>query len=279
MRTSLSCSVWRVRKLVALSLTLFLSGCTVMDVVGPRANSEILALARQAASDAAAGDELRGAQQQQLIYEALRLCGTTPSGETPSSCVVELGELPAATDAAGVVADTVQASSRVPAESVDLVVAQAIDAAAAEPVDLSAIEGSFGGSFSVGGEDANTARRILEREYAFQYALGVAKAFGDADLRSRIDALEDASTERAALLADILIDGETGAAVPPVPPVPAAGYIIPDAEQPRDAASAAIFVENQNADLVNEWRLTAADAPGDQWRETAIWLAAHAQQT
>ena len=65
MRSSLSCSVFGVKRLlVILPAAVLLTSCTVMDIVGPRANGEIMTLARQASADqfslddAAAADEI-----------------------------------------------------------------------------------------------------------------------------------------------------------------------------------------------------------------------------
>lgn len=242
-----------------------------MDVVGPRPNSEIVALARQAAADEAAGSELRGAQRQVLIDEALRLCGTTPDGTTPSSCNVELGELPAAATTQSLVSLTADATKRVPEDSVDLVVAQAIDAAAVADVVLEDSLPAASERSTVDAADAGAQKEILEREYAFQYGLGVAKAFGDEALADRIVALDRASKERvAALVASV--DGETPETVA------APGYLIAEASQPTDEALASALVEHLRQNLVDEWRHTAAAANDTAWREAAIWLAAHAQQ-
>ena len=265
-----------MKKLFALPACLLVAstvaGCTVMDVVGPRPNAEIVALARQAAADEAAGSELRGAQKQALVNEALRLCGTTPQGETPSSCSVELGELPAAADTGSLVAMTAEAAKRVPEDSVDLVVAQAIDAAAAGGVDLEDAHPGASELDAADPADAASQKDILEREYAFQYGLGVAKAFGDDALADRIVELDRASKERVAALVES-VDRDTPETVA------APGYLIGDAEQPTDEASAAALVEHLRQNLVDEWRHTAAAANDPVWREAAIWLAAHAQRS
>ena len=89
MASNLACNVQRVKKLLVLPATLLLTSCTVMDVVGPRPNGEIMALAKQASADATGGDPdwraLRQTQSQQLHDEALRLCGVDPSGKTPGT--------------------------------------------------------------------------------------------------------------------------------------------------------------------------------------------------
>ena len=101
-----------------------------MDVVGPRANGEIMSLAKQASADWVFGEhpewrELRKFQSEQLQDEALRLCGTDETGQTPQSCNVGYGDtdLPAAADAAVLLEHTVTAADKVPADSVDLVAA------------------------------------------------------------------------------------------------------------------------------------------------------------
>lgn len=260
--------MWAVKKLFALPASLLsvslIAGCTVMDIVGPRPNGEIVALAQQAAADEAAGSQLRGSQKVELIGEALRLCGTTPSGETPQTCAVELGELPAAADTATLVSLTAEAAKRVPEESVDLVVAQAIDSAAATPVDLEHVTAAPGGQET----DSQARREMLEREYSFQYGLGMAKAFGDEALAQRVVALDLASKERVAAITATSAD-ET---------VAAPGYLVDDGEEPTDAASALTLVDHLRQNLVDEWRHTAAVATDPVWRENAIWLAAHAQQ-
>ena len=168
------------------------------------------------------------------------------------------------------VALSADAAKRVPEESVDLVVAQAIDAAAAGDIDLEDV--SVGAiEVNVDPADAQAQKEILEREYAFQYGLGVAKAFGDEALAERIVALDRASKERVAALVES-VDGDTPETVA------APGYLIGEAERPTDEASAAALVEHLRQNLVDEWRHTAAVANDPAWREAAIWLAAHAQR-
>lgn len=277
MRPSLSCSVLRVKKLLraltAGSLAATLAGCTVMDVVGPRPNREIMALARQAEADAlgdAGGDfaAVRRDQADALKAEVLRLCGTDPQGEVPSSChATHDAELPAATTTDGVLELTVDTVPQLPEESVDLVVAQAVDVAAIAPVDLEHAE-----QVSLDDVDVPAVQHLLAQEYALDYGLGVATAYGDDALRGRITALREASADRAVILTAAL--AAAGAEVP----VPAAGYKVVHAEAPTDLAGAAGLVERLRGDLVADWRLAAAHAQHDAWRRAAILLAAHAQQ-
>ena len=261
----------RVKKLMVLPAALLLTSCTVMDVVGPRANGEIMSLAKQATADETSANaewaELRTFHSAQLVDEALRLCGTDTAGETPSSCNVELDEtdLPAA-DAGALLERTVVAADKVPKESVDLVVAQAVDAVALAPVDLDRIEGPLA-------DDTASAADLLARENALYYGLGIALAHADGDLRARIGALREASHERTAALTRLL-DGADGQAL-----VPAAGYSFADGyAEPETADQAAELVKTMQDDLVKQWRYAAAHAESKQWREAAILLAAHAQR-
>lgn len=236
-----------MKKLLALPAVLLLSGCTVMDVVGPRANGEIMALAKQASADWVFGSddtpewrEMRKFHSEQLKAEALRLCGTYENGETPSSCDVSYGDtdLPAASDAPGLLAQTVAAADKVPDDSVDLVVAQAIDALALTPLALDGPGGTeIAGTDPANAEEENgaeekrteesaeqrgpalsplrndadiaAARDMLARENALYYGLGLALAYADDGLQGRIALLRSASHERTALLVQ-LIPGASG---------------------------------------------------------------------
>lgn len=264
----------RVKKLMVLPAALLLTSCTVMDVVGPRANGEIMSLAKQASADWVFGEhpewaELRKFQSEQLKDEALRLCGTDESGETPQSCNVAYGDtdLPAAADGTALLEHTVTAADKVPDDSVDLVVAQAIDALALTPVEIE-IEGPLD-------DDAATqsAADLLARENALYYGLGIALAHADGDLRARIGALREASHERTAVLTSLL-DGADDQAL-----VPAAGYAFADGyTEPETSDQAAELVKTMQGDLVKQWRYASAHAESKQWREAAILLAAHAQR-
>ncbi len=290
---------------LAATLMIGLTGCspvdTVVDIVGPRPNPEIMTLAKQAAADGAgdsAFSDLRRMHAEQLQSEAIRLCGTNPEGEAPSSCDVSFDEqaLPPAESIADLVAATAVVAAQLPAESVDLVVAQAIDAAALEPVHLGAQEQPTDWPGSEVAADTEGAAAMLEREYALSYALGVARAYADPPLRERIDAVQESSTERVeavsrfieagTIVADPVPDpnvspvaapADEGAAQPL--PAPAAGYEFPEGPGPTSAAEAAQVVERLQRDLVDQWRITAASANNEPWRRLAIWLAAHAQRT
>lgn len=258
--------------LVALPAAAALAGCSVMDVVGPRPNAQLVSLANQAEADALAGDadlrELRAAQAGQLRGEALRLCGTAPDGEVPPTCAFEL-------DAAGVTAEplaqlvdsTVVTAPRLPEESVDLVVAQAVDAAALRPVEL-APEGLV-----LADADFEPATAALQREYALAYGLGLAEAFADGTLRGRIHSLQAASEQRVTLL-ESGFDTDI--------PVAPAGFQVAGGQPPANTAEAAELVERLQCEVVEGLRFTAARAHrenhGEAWRRAAILLAAQAQR-
>lgn len=279
MPTNLACNVQRVKKLLLLpAAALVLSSCTVMDVVGPRANGEIMALAKQASADSAVGEpageqwrEMRKRHEEQLRGEARRLCGVDPNGETPSSCDTAYGDadLPAAADADALVENSVAAARKVPAESVDLVVAQAIDALTLSPVDLEAVVADV-----TNAADIEAARNMLRRENALDYGLGIALASADAKQRARIGELREASQQRAAALARVVGSANEEA------PVPAAGYEFAEGyHEPANAEEAAQLITTMQSDLVKQWRYAAAHAESAPWREDAIRLAAHTQRT
>lgn len=258
--------------LVALPTAVALTGCSVMDVVGPRPNKELVGLANQAEADALSGEvdlrELRAVQAVQLRGETLRLCGTEPDGGVPRTCAFELDAADLTAEPLAQLVDTTVATApRVPEESADLVVAQAIDAAALRPVEL-APEG-----LSLVDADFEPAKAALEREYALAYGLGLAEAFADSALRGRIHALASASQERAAVL-----ESGLGAQVP----VPAAGYQVADGRPPATTAEATELVERLQREVVDGLRFSAARAHaeghGDAWRRAAILLAAQAQR-
>ena len=273
-----------------------------MDVVGPRANGEIISLAKQASADWVFGSddtpewrEMRKFHSQQLKDEALRLCGTDENGETPSTCDVSFGDtdLPGQSDAPGLLARTVDAADKVPDDSVDLVIAQAIDALALTPVALDnsgqaeehAAQREPALSPLSKDADIAAANAMLARENALYYGLGLALAYADPDLRRRIGELRESSHERTAALVEILpeegTDGqpESDGADPAEALVPAAGYQFAEGfSEPTSLQEATALVNTMQSDLVKEWRRTAADAPSQGWMADAILLAAHAQR-
>ncbi|MDN8593731.1 MULTISPECIES: DUF4439 domain-containing protein [unclassified Corynebacterium] len=270
------------RKFLAVILTTALAAplaaCSPLDVFGPRANSEIIALAKQASADAEAsspnsggGDsnakwnELRIFHAKQLQDEAQRLCGTDDNGETPSTCQVEYDgtHLPVGADAAALVEQTVESTGKVPDESVDLVVAQAIDAAAAAdlPLDIAS---------PIDDEAAlEAAKQLASAEYAVDYGLDIATAYADDQLQGRIDTLRTLHDARLSALHDAFPAGSL--------PVREAGYEV-HGGAPTNPAEAAAFVDKLESDLVERWRNAAADATSTDWRGAAIILAGHAQR-
>lgn len=278
MPTNLACNVQRVKKLLLLPATaLLLTSCTVMDVVGPRANGEIMDLAKQASADWVFGDpgreqwrEMRNKQSEELKGEALRLCGLDAQGHTPASCEVNYGDtdLPAEGNADALLEHTIAAADKVPDESVDLIVAQAIDALTLSPVNLEHVTETVSDT-----ADTEAARDMLARENAVYYGLGLALAYADPDLRERVGELREASHERTAALTRVLdiADGESL--------VPAAGYAFAEGyTEPANAEEAAQLVKTMQSDLVKQWRYAAAHAESATWRGDAIRLAAHAQR-
>lgn len=270
------------RLLAILPAAALLTSCSVVDLAGPRANGDIMELAAQARADAQvltaspAARDLRVAQADQLVGEARRLCGTDPEGATPTSCDTSVDEsaLPAGSGDVAALANQVRAQAvdsadKVPASSVDLVVAQAIDAVALAPVPLDGIDLS-----GADRADLDAAREALRREYELEYGIGLATAWADEGLISRIDAIRAAADERRAALTTAL--EPTGDI-----PQPAAGYEFlanGDAEAPTDADSAAQLVTRLQADTVTQWRRAAAEAQSRAWRDAAIRCAAHAQR-
>lgn len=280
MPCSLSCTVFVVKRLLAiLPAAVLLSACSVMEIVGPRANGEVMALARQAAADgfALSGDpvagDMRSTQSNQLVAEAARLCGTLPDGSIPSSCELEFDDanLPAgATTTADMITQlrtaTVAAADKVPDDSVDLVVTQAIDAVALAPVvlDPPAVEG-------IPEADMQSAQEMLSREYALEYGLGLATAWADEALLARIEALRSASDQRREALASALT--RDGQAQEPLP-----GYDLSPEDAPVDLGSANALVDRLRTEVVEAWRTAATDAQSAQWRDAAIGFAAAAQR-
>ena len=273
-----------MKKLVALAISapvaLSLASCDALDVVGPRPNADLVALAQQAVADEQAlGDaplaHTRAMQAQQLFNEVERLCGTTESGELPSTCEVERtpGESagnPDEVSAAEHAADALtEAAADVPEESVALVTAQAIDLRVAAETEPPA-DADSADSEITNEADLDAAREMLRREYAAQYGFSMATAYADDALDQRLEALRDASDERVRALVTAL---EPSGDVPEAAP----GYAFEGVPAPADVASAGAYTQTQQQALVDQWRATAANAESPQFRRLAIQLAAEAQ--
>lgn len=254
---------------ILTAVALSVSACSPVDLFGPRADGEIMALAKQASADQFSGDaewdELRARQAEQLQDEARRLCGTDENGATPSSCDTTYGDtdLPAAGDTAALVSATVTAADKVPEESVDLIIAQAIDAVAATDASLSLAE-PIDDAASV-----EAAGQLLRDEYAVSFGLDVASAFADDATQARIDELRTLSDDRLQALLGIL----------PAEGLPSreAGYEIPGGS-PTNPAEASAFIEDLATNIADRWRKAASNADNPQWREAAIYAAGHAQR-
>lgn len=277
MSSSLSCTVSGVKisRLALVPACLALASCSVMDIAGPRPNGEVLALARQAEADSLSLDdvpaaELRSRQAAQLYDEITRLCGTDAAGAPPATCEVERGpgEAAGAPDVASLTGSAAEAAARaaasLPGESVDLVVAQAVDATALQPVNLPPVT-------VADTADLEAAREMLRREYAVEYALGLASSYADTDLSAGINELSEAAEQRRTYLASLLAaSGEI--------PVPAPGYEFSGRPEPTDSEQASALVTELEDGLVADWRAAAARASAAPWMTAAIVLAAQAQR-
>lgn len=263
-----------------MSAAAALTACSPVDVFGPRPDTDLLTLARQAEADAGTlkGDAagMREFHARQLFDEITRLCGTDSTGLPPSSCEVERGpgdeagaNDPAAA-AAALTESLVSTSGKLPDESVPLVVAQAIDLAASLP------QGSDLG-FPVPAEPIadealkETAAAMIKEEYAVQFGLDLASAYADDNLQARIDNLRPLHDARIDALREAFPDL----------PQRAPGYEV-DGGGPTTTAEAAAFVGDMESNLIDRWRAAASDAFTEdtpaQWRELIIALAAHAQR-
>ena len=279
MPTTLSCTVFRVKKLLAVTLcALPLTACDALDIVGPRPNAELIALAQQAFADGQVLDDAtlahtRHTQATQLFNEAERLCGTTEAGEVPTTCAIERGpgEATGNADPSAAAhlapAALLDAAANVPEDSVTLLVAQAIDLRAGqaedeEDLDAEALDNE---------EDLEAARAMLRAEYAAQYGFAMATAYADDATDARLDELREASDARALALREAL---EPSGDVPEAAP----GYDFAGVPAPSDAASAGAYAQSQQQTLIDQWRATAAHAQSDVFRHLAVELAANAQR-
>nr|VDG63405.1 Uncharacterised protein [Streptococcus thermophilus] len=265
-----------------MSAAAALTACSPVDVFGPRPDTDLLTLARQAEADAGAleGDAagMREFHARQLFDEITRLCGTDPTGLPPSSCEVERGpgDRTGAKDpqaASSALTETLVAGSgNLPADSVPLAVAQAIDLAASldagEPDDW---------NFPVPEEPitdesvTEAATTLIKQEYAVQFGLDLASAYASDELQARIDDLRPLHDARIDALREAFPDL----------PQRAPGYEV-DGGGPTTTAEAAAFVGDMESNLIDRWRAAASDAFTEdtpaQWRELIIALAAHAQR-
>ena len=176
-----------MKKLLAVTLcALPLTACDALDIVGPRPNAELIALAQQAFADGQVLDDAtlahtRHTQATQLFNEVERLCGTTEAGEVPTTCAVERGPGEATGNADPTAAASLataallDAAANVPEDSVTLLVAQAIDLRAGQAADAADVDGEALDNE----EDIEAARAMLRAEYAAQYGFAMATAYAD----------------------------------------------------------------------------------------------------
>ncbi|MDR7329565.1 DUF4439 domain-containing protein [Corynebacterium guangdongense] len=242
-----------LRLLAAAALASTLAGCSVVDALGPSANSQVLTLGQLAESDAEAWSgeaaDLRAHHARDLFAEVERLCGTDEEGRIPESCDYERAnpEVTAHEDAAGSLAEYVDLIPAAPAESRELLTAQAVDLAALADQPPAAPE--------LSPADAELARDLLRREFAAVYALDLAQAYTDPADTAALDTLIDAHDTRVRLLEDAL--GPTGDV-----PVAEAGYAVPETEAPSDPAGARSFAVDVEHSLVQSWAQAAAQVDG-----------------
>lgn len=252
-----------------------LSSCAVVDVLGPRPNSDLLQLAQQALADQSGHADtdpefaqLRGTQAETLLSELSRLCGTDETGAIPETCEVERGELlesglsPSGSSDESL-EQTLSAVTEVPEESVDLLTLQAVELAAVdqdtELPELPTLTEE---------DDQAAARDLLKQEYAAEYGLGVAVAFLDPADRPLYDAVLSSIQEH--ILALQLLLEPTGEV-----PVAEPGYELTTPPEPG-AAAAGTLIRETAANEVLRWQEAASAADGEQWRSFAVDAAAHA---
>lgn len=269
-----------MKKLLAVTLcALPLTACNALDIVGPRPNAELVALAQQAFADGQVLDDAtlahtRQTQATQLFNEVERLCGTTEAGEPPTTCAFDRGPGEATGNADPTAAASLataallDAAASAPEDSVTLLVAQAIDLRAGQAEDESA---DLDGETLENEEDLEAARAMLRAEYAAQYGFGMATAYADEATDARLDELRASSDARALILREAL---EPAGDVPEAAP----GYDFEGVPAPGDAASAGAYAQSQQQTLIDQWRATAAHAQSDAFRRLAVELAANAQR-
>ncbi|MGP6172937.1 DUF4439 domain-containing protein [Corynebacterium sp. A21] len=273
------------RKLLPLATLMILSlpalsACAVVDLLGPRPNSELQTLAAQAVHDEVALTEqdpaaaqLRGRQADTLLTEIQRLCGTDETGTVPTTCEVDLSGYVVPSGAPETPAEIINAALGNYVHALDAVPEQSRDLLTTQAIELAAADGDIAlpdPLLITAEEDLNTARSLLEQELAAEYGLGVALAFADADTRTTIDALLSAHRERILALQLLLQDsGQV--------PEPQAGYEFDQAPEPVDTASARLFADTIAADTHLRWQSAAVNAESVEWRGFAVEAAAHSR--
>ncbi len=201
-------------------------------------------------------------KHKELLYdEIIRVCGHHEDGRVPETCNPEV---PATIQPGS--AGVLEVISTVPEESLPLVVDVYLDYVSeeGEPSPIPAV-----GNFS----------ESLDMEYSFQYALGVARAFGDAE----VDALVDELDKQHEVIVEKLEEATAAeptteaaeASETPTAAVRQPAYSF-NHEEPTDSASARAFIEAVHGDIV-AWHVhTAQTTTTPEWRETALTVAGHA---
>lgn len=271
----------RLLAAITISAAVGLTGCaTVVDTFGPKPQPELQVMAEQARADAervsdnANFAELRDDQAEELDHEITRLCGTDDNGDPPPSCHPEeqagaTGATTAHESAGNTVNYVVDHAHAIPEDSKDLVRWQAAQLSGAAGLDVEV------GAVPVEA-DATAARQMLEREYAFQYGLGLASAWADEPFQTSIDKMWDASHERTVALRAISEESDVELNAPPaISP----GYEMSNTEAPQTAEQAAAFVDQLNSQIELDWAHTVFEAESPAWLRLAILLAGQAHST
>ncbi|AKK09048.1 hypothetical protein CTEST_08090 [Corynebacterium testudinoris] len=223
-----------------------LASCTVDDIAmafGPSPNAELVKIANRAAADH------RTEELAALEAEIARLCGTHADGSAPQSCAwePEPEKAPGGDD----LSVLIEGTGKAPAESRPLLVGLAVDQAIEQPA---------GNEFPVDVDikaDVDLVREMLEQEYAAEYAIGVANAFGDP---ADVDKLREAHQLRILRLQELLAPHS-------VVPVAEPGYELANGESLPS-------IKDIERNLELEWMASAVDAQTNAWRDWAVRGAA-----
>ncbi|APT92336.1 hypothetical protein CPHO_04895 [Corynebacterium phocae] len=264
----------------AISLPGLLTLCAcapVVELFGPRPDSALVELA---AAEQAAG---RTEHADALFAEVYRLCGTTPEGGPPHTCLVDREQ------AVRNLADSPAPAlldARVPEESRPLIISLAINNAAAQrrqnlegnpsednvanpssddPLGLPALPAQLTEN------EANQARALLDWEYQVIWGLDFARAYASEGLEERVDGLINDHQEIAQRLSAALDSA----------PVPAAGYDSGEVGLPTNAEQAEHFSGELQARTAARFEREATLAPqakasGDSQASWIEWLVATA---
>lgn len=258
--------------------TALLIGCAP----APDPDPALVALLEEARTDsqalaAAAPEvaELRAGHAGELDAEIQRVCGLTDEGTPPESCVLALPEIAAAPtdDAPGRILSSqefiLDHLDQIPGDSVGLLTTQYIEQARFQPRPAEDAP-EVPAELALSAAELDTARELLDREYAAAWGLGTALAYLDTDADPSAGTTVTAAIEghraRADLLLRITATGETPA------PEPAAGYTS-DLPELTDHSSALTLITTVQDNARESWHAAAAAADDPQWRILATRVA------